>query len=261
MKVTNRRSTISVGLVALGAALVVSSLAAGNSSALSTPSGTGSFDLQNSTANEGGNCTTPGWQFEATGTGTLKSITLNAATGVDPITTLNASSHFVELPAGKSLSDLSTTGSTASIQYPGSDSSVTSFALASVCSPSAPPTTAPPTTVTPTTAPPTTAPPTTAPPTTVTPTTVTPTTVTPTTVTPTTVTPTTQPPVGDTTTTIAVDSEGVAPTTTSPAAVTETSVAQLAVTGLSDRMIIVFGLLLVALGSVLYLVSRPAETY
>lgn len=238
-----RRSKISMGVVGFGAVLVVASLASGPPVAAANTDGT--FDLQPfdlSSISQGSDCQNgDGWGF-STG-GKFRSITLNEATSVPPITGLsgNQASYFVPLPSGVTLDMLSATGSSALINYNDNFAAPT-FELAYVCGDPSPTTTVPPSTVPPTDPPSTTD---------------------PSTSNPSTSNPSTTPPSTEiVTTTVDVRSQG--PTSlvgaSDESSTTDAAAGQLAETGSRDRLVVVFGLLLVAMGSVFYLVSRPTLT-
>lgn len=235
-----RRPSIGLGLAMLGATLVVAPFIVGSTaSAAAVVVKLSAFDLDD--VAQGENCTQDGWGFDSSA-GKFNSITLNAATGVGPITSIQGFQTTFFVPAsGASLTAL-TTDSEAEINASGQNVPV--FSLNYVCGSTTPPTTSSTsssvvqtsTSIAQTST---------------------------TIVQPSSSVPTSDGPSSTegsaepTNTAIDAGSGGVGPTTGSSAP--ESDAPQLADTGLYDRMLVISGLLLVAMGSVLYLLSRPAE--
>ncbi|MGA1438447.1 MAG: hypothetical protein ACO4CU_01375 [Ilumatobacteraceae bacterium] len=191
---------------------------------------------------KGQNCVESGWGFSAS-TGKFVSITLNGATGVGPISGITGFQSTYFVPSGEGSLRLLSTDSVAEINASGQNAPA--FTLAYVCGSVTPPSSS-----------------------TTTPNTSTPSTSTPSTSTPSTVVPSSTTPDVSSTTPEATGttSPGTAEVPTddgsgsaSPTPTTVAAEPQLATTGIYDRMLVVMSLLFVAIGSVLYLVSRPAD--
>ncbi|MFZ9040185.1 MAG: hypothetical protein ACO225_00755 [Ilumatobacteraceae bacterium] len=198
------------------------------------------FDIDDTP--QGQNCVESGWGF-STSSGKFVSITLNGATGVDPNTGITGFQSTFFVPSGGAPLESLSTGTSAEVNS--SAQNVPAFTLAYVCGSVTPPSSS---TTTPNTS---------------TPSTSTPSTSTPSTVVPSSTTPdvssTTPEATGTTSPGTAEvptdDGSGSASPTPTPVAAEP----QLATTGIYDRMLVVMSLLFVAIGSVLYLVSRPAD--